>query len=165
MKQQNPWPDFLFALAVRFVCGVVMGGLACILLTGRGMLWAFSRNHTHAPILWLVLCAFAGGLIAIVTVPRWQKPWHKRDLDELSLLRGLHTQPPERTRFGSAVAKKSLTIRTVDAEGKEHQYSSTEQMPPEVRSELEKLEKEAAQQKGNEISITENFQKGNTIIS
>lgn len=165
MKQQNPWPDFLFALAVRFVSGVVIGGVACIALTGRGMQWAFSRNHTHAPIIWLVLCALAGGLIAIVTVPRWQKPWYKRDLDELSILKGLHTQPPDRIKIGSTVVKKSTTIRTTDADGKEHQYSSMEQVPPEIRSQLEALEKEVAQQKGNEILITENTQQGNTVTS
>jgi uncharacterized protein YrzB (UPF0473 family) len=165
MKPKNPWPDFLFALAVRFVCGVVMGGVACIVLTGRGMLWAFSRNHTHAPLLWLVLCALAGGLIAIVTLPRWQKPWYKRELDELGLLKGLHTQPPERIKVGSTVVKKSTTIRTTDADGKEHQYSSIEQVPPEVRSELGALEKEAAQQKGSEISIEQISQQGNTATS
>ncbi|HLX73019.1 MAG TPA: hypothetical protein VKV04_25620 [Verrucomicrobiae bacterium] len=165
MKKQNPWPDFLFALAVRFVCGVFMGGLACIVLTGRGMLWAFSRNHTHAPLLWLVLCAVAGGLIAVFTVPRWQKPWYKRDLDELSILRGLHTQPPERIKLGSTVVKRSMAIRTVDADGKEHQYSSMDQVPPEIRPQLEALEKEAAQQKGTEISITENSPQGNTLTS
>lgn len=130
--KQNPWPDFLFALAVRFVCGVVIGGVGCIVLTGRGMLWAFSHNHTHAPILWLVLCALAGGLLAIVTIPRWQKPWSKRDLDELTILKGLHTQPPERARIGSTVVKHSTTIKNVDADGKAQQYSSMEEMPPDI---------------------------------
>ncbi len=129
------------------------------------MLWAFSRNHTHAPLLWLVLCAVAGGLIAVFTVPRWQKPWYKRDLDELSILRGLHTQPPERIKLGSTVVKRSMAIRTVDADGKEHQYSSMDQVPPEIRPQLEALEKEAAQQKGTEISITENSPQGNTLTS
>jgi hypothetical protein len=161
----NPWPDFLFTLAVRFVCGVVVGSTVCFIFTWRLILRAFSHNHTHAPVIWLALCALAGGLIAALTVPRWQRPWYKRELDDFSILRDLHSQPPGRPKLGSTVVKKSMTITTTGADGKKHTYSSLEQLPPAIRSQLEALEKEAAQQKGIETSITENSQQGNTFIS
>lgn len=161
--KQNPWPDFLFTLAVRFICGVVLGVLACFLFTGKGMLWAFSPNHTHAPLVWLALCTLGGGLFAVFTVPRWQRPWYKRELDELSVLRDLHAQPPGRPRLSSTVVKRSTTIRTTGPDGKQHEYSSMEEVPSEIRSKFEALEKEAAQQKGAEFSVEEKSQQGNTF--
>jgi hypothetical protein len=161
----NPWPDFLFALAVRFVCGIVLGGLACFILSWRGILWAFSRNHTHAPLIWLGLCALAGGLIAVFTVPRWQTPWYKRDPDELTILRDMASKSPVWLKPGTTIVKETVKIRVAGPDGQEHEYSSMDQVPPEIRSQLEALQKEAALQKGTEISITGNSHQGNTLTS
>ena len=80
------WPDFLFTLAVRFVCGAVLGGLACVLFSYRGILRAFSHNNTRVPLIWLGFWALLGGIIAAVKTPYWQTPWYKgvrtRDEDD-----------------------------------------------------------------------------------
>ena len=49
--------------------------------------------------------------------------------------------------------------------GEQHEYSSIEEVPPEIRSEIEAIEKEAALEKGNELSVTETSQAGNAITS
>jgi H+/Cl- antiporter ClcA len=73
----NKWPDFLFTLAVRFICGIVLGCLACFMFSYRGILRAFSHNNTRVPLIWLALCGVIGGLIAVFTIPHWQTPWYK----------------------------------------------------------------------------------------
>ena len=162
----NPWPDFLFTLAVRFVCGMVLGSLACFFFSWRGILRAFSHNHTHIPFIWLGLCALAGSVIALFTVPRWQTPWYKRDPDELSVLKEMAAKYPKWPNSETTtVVKETVSIRTTYPDGTQHEYSSMEQVPPEIRSQLEALEKEAAQQKGNEISISEKSAQGNTFTS
>jgi hypothetical protein len=82
--KQSKWPDFIFTIAVRFVCGVVLGCLVCVLLLWKGILRSFSRNHTHEPLVIMVICGLVGGMIAVLTVPQWQRPWYKgiRSLDE-----------------------------------------------------------------------------------
>jgi hypothetical protein len=158
----NPWPDFLFTIAVRFFFGILVGGVLCLLFSWRGVLWAFSRNHTYWPILWLALCALAGGIVAIFTIPRWQTPWYKRDPDELSVVKELVSQNPKWSRPQSnVVVKKTVSIKTVGPDGEEHEYSSMEDVPPEVRAELESLEKE----KGTELSVEETSQQGSTFTS
>jgi hypothetical protein len=163
--RKSQWPDFLFTIAVRFIVGIVLGGLACFLFTWRGILWAFSRNHTHGPFIWLGLCGFAGGVIGIFTVPRWQTPWYKKDPDELNVLTDLATQSPDWPRPESNVVKKTVRIKTVGANGEQHEYSSIEDVPPEIRSEIESLEKETSQEKGRGFSVVERSQQGNTFSS
>jgi hypothetical protein len=81
------WPDFFFTLAVRFVCGVVLGAGACVIFTYRGILRAFSHDDTRAPLIVLCVSAFVGGVIAVFTTPHWQTPWYKgvrmRDEEDL----------------------------------------------------------------------------------
>lgn len=161
----NPWPDFLFTLAVRFFCGVILGGLACFIWSWRGILLSFSHNHTHAPLIWLGLCSLIGGIVALFTVPRWQTPWYKRDPDELSILRDMASKNPSWSRPETTIMTDTVKIRVTGPDGKERVYSSMEEAPPEIRSQLEALEKEAAQQKGIVTSITENSQRGNTFTS
>jgi hypothetical protein len=81
--KKSKWPDFLFTIAVRFVGGAFLGCVACILLSYRGVLWAFSHDNTRGPLIWLALCGLIGGIIAVFTVPHWQTPWYKgiRDRD------------------------------------------------------------------------------------
>ena len=73
----NRWPDFLFTVAVRFVSGVVLGGLACVVVAYRGMLHAFSLDDVSGPLFWLAVCGLGGGLVATLTTPHWQAPWYK----------------------------------------------------------------------------------------
>jgi hypothetical protein len=75
--KSSKWPDFLFALAVRFICGIVLGCLACFLVSYRGILRAFAHNDTRGPLLWLAFCGLAGGIIAAFKVPHWKTPWYK----------------------------------------------------------------------------------------
>ncbi len=73
----NKWPDFLFTLFVRFLCGVLLGGLVCVIFSYRGILRAFSHDNTRAPLIWLGICALVGGIVAVVKTPYWQTPWYK----------------------------------------------------------------------------------------
>ncbi len=159
--KNSKWPDFLFTIAVRFVCGIVIGGLACFLFSWKGILRAFSHNNTVWPLVWLVFCALVGGLVAVFTVPRWQTPWYRRDSEALDLGAELASLSKERAWPGSTVVKKSVTIKTVGEDGEQHEYSSMEEVPPEVRSQIEALEKEAAEERGKELSVTETSQTGN----
>jgi hypothetical protein len=154
--KKSKWPDFLCTVAVRFVCGVPLGGVACLLVSYRGILRAFSHDDVYGPLVWLGLCGLAGGLVAVFTVPRWQTPWYKRDSEEL----GRDWYKP-----GSSVVKKSITIKTVGEDGEEHEYSSLEEVPPEFRAEIETLERDAMQARGKELSVTERSQTGNAITS
>ena len=155
--KNSKWPDFLFTIALRFVCGGVIGGLACFLFSWRGILRAFSHNNLHWPLVWLGLCVLAGGLVAIFTVPRWQTPWYRRVSHALDLR--------EEAIPLSCVVKNSVSIKTVGADGEQHEYSSMAEVPPELRSDLEALEKEAAQETGDQLSVTETSAAGNAITS
>lgn len=139
--KRNPWPDFLFTLAVRFLCGVILGGLACFILSWRGILRSFSHDHTQSPLIWLGLCALAGGVIAISTVPRWQTPWYKRNPDELSILRDMASKNPSWSKPGTTVVTETTKIRVTGPDGQEHEYSSMDQVPPEIRAAIEEAEK------------------------
>lgn len=75
--KQSKWPDFLFTLVVRLVCGAFVGGLACFIFTYRGILRAFSHNDTTSPLVWLAICAAVGGIVSVFTIPHWQTPWYK----------------------------------------------------------------------------------------
>ena len=161
--KKSKWPDFPFAITVRFVCGIVLGGLASFLFGWRGILRAFSHNDTHGPLIWLGLCGLTGGLVAVFTVPRWQTPWYKRDSGALNLSGEFGSLSQDKSV--SAVVKKSVTIKTVDEGGQVHEYSSIEQAPPEIQSQIEALEKEAAQESGKEFCVTETSQTGSAITS
>ena len=73
----NKWPDLLFTVTIRFIGGVFIGCLACVLFTYRVILREFSRDNVHGPILWLILCGLLGGVVAVFTIPYWQTPWYK----------------------------------------------------------------------------------------
>lgn len=73
----NPWPDFLFTVAARFLGGALMGGLACVVIGHRGILRALSHDNLKAPLLWLAACGLIGGLVGLLTTPHWQTPWYK----------------------------------------------------------------------------------------
>ncbi len=74
---RSKWPDFIFTILVRFVCGVFLGGLGCAVLTYRGILRSFSPDPIRAPLIWLAICGLVGGLIAVFTTPYWQTPWYR----------------------------------------------------------------------------------------
>jgi hypothetical protein len=151
--RKSKWPDFLFTITVRFVCGIVLGGLVSLIFSWRGILRSFSHNNTHGPLIWLGLCGLGGGIAAAFTVPRWQTPWYRRDSEALTPWSALASLSRDEAKPGSNVVKKSVTIRTVGEDGEQHEYSSMEEVPPEIRSEIEALEKEAVDEKGNELSV------------
>lgn len=161
--RNSKWPDFLFTMTVRFVCGAVLGGLVCLLFTWKGILRAFSHDATYGPLIWLGLCGLIGGMVAIFTVAWWQTPWYRRDSEITNVWAGLGSEPESGNRPYSSVVKKSVKIKTVDEDGEQHEYSSMEELPPKIRSEIEALEEEARQEKGKETSITETSQAGNAI--
>ena len=163
--KQSKWPDFLFTITVRFVFGIVLGGLVCFLFSWKGILRAFSHDNTHVPLIWLGLCGLVGGIVAVFTVPRWQTPWYRRDSEVLNLTGELASPSQDEAKPGSNVVKKSVTIKAVGEDGEQHEYSSMEEVPPDIRSEIEALEREAAQEMGNELSVIETSQTGNAITS
>ncbi|HZR16441.1 MAG TPA: hypothetical protein VFE51_03870 [Verrucomicrobiae bacterium] len=75
--KRSKWPDFLLTVAVRFVCGFVLGCLACFVLFWRGILRSFSHNNSMAPLVIMIVCGVVGSLIAVFTIPHWQTPWYK----------------------------------------------------------------------------------------
>jgi drug/metabolite transporter (DMT)-like permease len=76
MKKKK-WADFFLTVVFRFIGGTLLGCLACVLFTWRGVLRAFSRNHTHWPFILLAVFGLAGGIIAVCQTPYWQTPWYK----------------------------------------------------------------------------------------
>jgi hypothetical protein len=172
---RSKWPDFLFTLGVRFVCGAVLGVLASILICAPMghqaarrplLLWVFGDEaHPHRPLYWISTWSFLGGIIAALTIPKWQTPWYRRDPDLLSLRPelvslvqdGLGTDPH------AAGFNKSLSIKTVGEDGERHEYHSMEELPPEIRSEIGSLEAEALRAKGNELIVTDTQQTKDTI--
>jgi H+/Cl- antiporter ClcA len=75
--KQSKWPDFLFTIGVRFVCGIVLGCLACFLFFWKGILRSFSHDNELGPLIIMIVCGLVGGVVAIFTVPHWQTPWYK----------------------------------------------------------------------------------------
>ena len=75
--KKSKWPDFIFTVVVRFICVIVLGCLAGLLLLYRGILRAFSHNNTWGPLVMLALSALVGGIVAVFTTPYWQTPWYK----------------------------------------------------------------------------------------
>jgi len=144
---KSKWPDFLFTLAVRFVCGVVFGVLACVLFSALGILRTFAHNHSVAPFVRMGLWGFIGGLMAVFTVPRWQTPWHKSDRIQLRL------QGDDWLKPGSNAVTNYVSIKTTGEDGEQREYSSLADLPPEIRAEIESLQKEPPQTR--ELSVTD----------
>ena len=69
--------DFLFAIGVRLVCGLVIGGLAGLLFGWRIILRRAARDHTQWIVLWLLAWAVGGALVAVFRIPHWQRPGYK----------------------------------------------------------------------------------------
>jgi len=103
--------------------------------------------------------------MAVFTVPRWQTPWYKRDSDELIVCDDSESLSAVTPRPGSGILQKSVTIEVVGEDGQKHKYSSMEEVPPEIRAQIESVEKEAAQAGGDTYSITETSQTGKAITS
>jgi hypothetical protein len=149
---RSKWLDFLFTIAVRGAFGAVLGAIAGLLFcaptsprTARHplLLLVFgNKAHPWRPYFWFGAWALGGAIIALRTTPRWQTPWYRRD---------------------AGIVKKSVRITTVSADGERHEYSSLEDVPPEIRLQMEALEKEGIQGKGSESSVVECTQTGNAI--
>ena len=74
---KSKWPDFLFAIGVRFLCGGVLGAVAGLLLGYRFVLRRFAHDDPGSVALWLGAWAIGGALVAIFRIPHWQTPWYK----------------------------------------------------------------------------------------
>jgi hypothetical protein len=75
--KSSKWPDFLFTITVRFVCGINLGCLACFLFAWKGILRSFSCDNARGPLILMILFGLVDGIIAVFTVPHWQRPWYK----------------------------------------------------------------------------------------
>jgi hypothetical protein len=72
------WSDFLFAVVVRLICGLILGALAGLIVGWRAVLRWEAREKTAAVAFWFIAWAVGGGIIAILRIPRWQTPWYTR---------------------------------------------------------------------------------------
>jgi hypothetical protein len=175
-RMRGKWPDFLFTLGIRFFCGAVLGVLASFLIflicVPRGhraarpplVLWVFNDEaHAHRPYYWFGAWSLLGGIVAAFTIPRWQTPWYKRDSPNLRP----EWAPLDQDGLGAdshvAFIDKSVNITMVGEDGERHEYHSMEELPAEIRSEIEALEAEAMDAKGNELSVTDTQQTENTF--
>jgi hypothetical protein len=57
-------------------------------------------------------------------------------------------QPPRHV----VTLKKTISVKTVDKDGGRHEYNSLDEVPPELRAEMEKLEAEALKDSANSSS-------------
>ncbi len=85
---KDRWLDYLFTLAVRFTGGGILGiivSLPVLFFAGTKtrlrktsllVEWLNAGKHMEL-ILWFGGCAVVGGLIAVLTTPRWKTPWYK----------------------------------------------------------------------------------------
>jgi hypothetical protein len=71
---------------VRSICGFVIGCMVCALFFWKGILRSFSRNNTHLPLILMLVCGVIGSIVAMCNIPYWQRPWYKRDSDDLGSL-------------------------------------------------------------------------------
>jgi hypothetical protein len=88
----------------------------------------------------------------MLTTPRWQTPWYRRDAGELNLWAEADTLSQDHEQSGSSIVKKSVSITTANVDGEHREYSSMEEVPTEIRSEIEAFQKEAIQGKGDVMS-------------
>jgi hypothetical protein len=71
----NPWADFVVTVLVRFVCGVLLGALACLIFGFRVVMRAIAEDGF--PIERFLIWGAIGGVICIFTTPREMWPWTK----------------------------------------------------------------------------------------
>ena len=69
----NPWVDFFVTVAVRFVCGFVIGCIASFVLGFRTVLSAISESDF--PVERFLVWGAVGGIVCIFTTPRDDWPW------------------------------------------------------------------------------------------
>ncbi len=172
---RSKWPDFLFNVAIRFLAGAIAGGVAGGLIYsslnrsagGRPLLeWVSGETaHPHGLYYWLGGWSLAGGIFVLLTARGWLTSASRSDPEEVSDWTELGTPGSGRDWPIKTVVNKTVSIKTVGEDGQQHTYSSMDQVPPELRAEIEALEKEAAQQKGEELSVTERSQTGNAFTS
>ena len=74
---KSRWPDFLFAVGVRFLSGGFLGALAGLLLGYRFVLRRFAHDDLRSVALWLGAWAICGALVAVFRIPHWQTPWYR----------------------------------------------------------------------------------------
>lgn len=89
LLMRKRWADYLFAVAVRFICGAVASALLSIVVIffggkARGkrtsllIEWINTENHM-ALALWFGAWAFVGGFLAVRALPAWKTPWYKHE--------------------------------------------------------------------------------------
>lgn len=148
--KSSKWPDFLFTVAVRLVCGFILGGLACFLIFWSGILRVSAHGRHSSVAMAAVICGLVGALVAIFTIPRWQTPWYKRERSALSRLPELDFDGADQAKH--PVVKKSISIKVVGADERERTYASVEELPPDLRAEIESSMREAEKANGLETS-------------
>lgn len=168
--------DFLFTLAVRFICGAVLGALVGFLLcmpAGRGsrggsilLLLVGDGTHPHRVYLWFIGWAIGGGIIGMLTTPKWQTPWYKRT--PINLDQGFNSPPESLVVSDDFVhsndSHKSVHIEITDESGRVHNYSSIDEVPLEYRKAIDSIGKQATSEDAKDHSTTEISESGDAVV-
>ena len=171
------WSDFLFTLSVRFMCGAVLGALVGFLLcvpAGRGtrggsilLMLVGDGSHPHRVYLWFIGWALGGGLIAMLTTPKWQRPWYKRT--PINLDQGFNESPDSLVITDDYIFSnephKSVHIQITNQSGRVHNYSSVDEVPQEYRKTIDSIGKKATPENGAVHSTTEISESGDAVIT
>jgi hypothetical protein len=158
---KSKWPDYLFTVAVRFAVGMVIAVLISlpILFFGKRkslLVELIQGGRSVWVILWVVIWGLVGGIIAVLTTPRWQTPWYKRDPLELDPITDLESFNLEGARPETNFVQQSVSIQVTDADGNQREHSSLDELPPEIAAEIIALNKKMAQQPGRRQTVVEN---------
>ena len=177
MKKSGKWQDFLFTLAVRAICGVVMGMfvgfLLCAPVGRRGakrplVVWLFGDEaNPNKPYYWFGGFGLIGAAIAMLTTPKWQTPWYKRT--PINLAQGFNLPPDSLVVSDASIysndSQDKVHIQITDEFGHVHNYSSIDEVPQEYRKAIDSIGEKATSEDGKDHSTTEISQSGEAVIT
>jgi membrane peptidoglycan carboxypeptidase len=153
------------AVAAWYARSVLSAGRFRDYLNGHGHVVTSDREPFW---YWVWITLFLG--IALYCLVR-----ALRALSEIIQVRSMDRSLEERERLrGEAGARpgtevvnlgKSVTVKIVGEDGQEREYHSMDEVPPEIRSQLEALEAEMMKEKGEVVSVTETSRGGIKITS
>jgi len=113
-------------------------------------------------------CPACGNIVAVTDqfcpkcFARLKPPGLWRKFQSLFKTSGQASNKPHRSPI---TIKKSVDIRTIDKDGTKHEYHSVDEVPPEMRAEIEKLESMVTGETGTSATVTENSGEGNAAKS
>ena len=71
------WSGFIITVVVRFISGMVLGGIASIVYDYRGILSELSQDALWSVVMRLAVWGIVGGVICVLTTPSYTWPWRR----------------------------------------------------------------------------------------